>query len=77
MLDLPDAPAAKTGPVTAWREPVIMQTNLPAAPYRNPLFLEKRVYQGSSGRVTLCRSSIESKQRRTSTRGIRCSWRTS
>jgi len=51
MLKLPDAPATETGPVKAWREPVIMQTYLPAAPDPNPLFLEKRVYQGSSGRV--------------------------
>ena len=50
-LQLPDAPAAETGPVKAWEEPVTMRTYLPAAPDRNPLFLEKRVYQGSSGRV--------------------------
>ena len=50
-LILPDAPAGETGPVKAWHEPVVMKTWLPAAPDPNPLFLEKRVYQGSSGKV--------------------------
>ncbi|HEV2213729.1 MAG TPA: DUF5107 domain-containing protein, partial [Terracidiphilus sp.] len=50
-LHLPSAPGEQTGPVKAWQESVVMQTYLPAAPDRNPLFLEKRVYQGSSGRV--------------------------
>ncbi|HLJ75888.1 MAG TPA: DUF5107 domain-containing protein [Acidobacteriaceae bacterium] len=35
----------------AWEEPVVMRTWLPAPPNPNPLFLERRVYQGSSGRV--------------------------
>lgn len=38
-------------PVTVTRESVIFPTYLPAAPDRNPMFLESRVYQGSSGRV--------------------------
>jgi tetratricopeptide (TPR) repeat protein len=50
-LQLPAAPAGETGAVKAWEEPVTMWTYLPAAPDPNPLFLEKRVYQGSSGRV--------------------------
>ena len=50
-LRLPDAPASETGPVKAWEEPVEISTYMPSAPDRNPLFLEKRVYQGSSGRV--------------------------
>ncbi|RXK56583.1 DUF5107 domain-containing protein [Oleiharenicola lentus] len=33
------------------RDTVTLPTWLPAAPDRNPMFLEKRVYQGSSGRV--------------------------
>jgi hypothetical protein len=33
------------------RESVILPTYEPAEPDRNPMFLEKRVYQGSSGRV--------------------------
>lgn len=33
------------------RESVTLPTYEPAAPDRNPMFLEKRVYQGSSGRV--------------------------
>src|SRR5215467_15261554 len=32
-------------------ENVAIPTYLPAAPDRNPMFLEKRVYQGSSGKV--------------------------
>jgi tetratricopeptide (TPR) repeat protein len=37
--------------VKAWTEPVELPTYEPAEPDRNPMFLEKRVYQGSSGRV--------------------------
>lgn len=50
-LELPSAPASEQGPVKAWMQPVTMLTYMPAAPDPNPLFLEKRVYQGSSGRV--------------------------
>ena len=50
-LILPDAPAAECGSVKAWQQPVVMRSYLPAAPDRNPMFLERRVYQGSSGRV--------------------------
>ena len=38
-------------PVTVRRETVVLPTYEPHAPDRNPMFLEKRVYQGSSGRV--------------------------
>jgi tetratricopeptide (TPR) repeat protein len=37
--------------VLAWTEDVVIPTYLPALPDKNPMFLEKRVYQGSSGRV--------------------------
>ena len=50
-LQLPPAPATETGMVKAWEEPVAMHSYMPAAPDPNPLFLEKRVYQGSSGRI--------------------------
>ena len=50
-LQLPAAPASETGAVKAWQEPVVLKTYLPAEPHPNPLFLEKRVYQGSSGKV--------------------------
>jgi tetratricopeptide (TPR) repeat protein len=50
-LRLPEAPASETGPVKVWEQPVLMRTWEPAKPDRNPLFLEKRVYQGSSGKV--------------------------
>jgi tetratricopeptide (TPR) repeat protein len=50
-FDLPPAPAAQTEAVKAWSEPVTIPTYLPMAPDKNPMFLEKRVYQGSSGAV--------------------------
>ncbi len=50
-LRLPPAPVTETGPVKAWEEPVDLLTYLPGEPDPNPLFLERRVYQGSSGRV--------------------------
>ena len=37
--------------VTVRREPVTLPTYEPQAPDKNPMFLEKRVYQGSSGKV--------------------------
>lgn len=37
--------------VAAWSEPVVIPTYPLPPPDRNPLFLEHRVYQGSSGRV--------------------------
>jgi tetratricopeptide (TPR) repeat protein len=50
-FDLPHAPEAQSGSVKAWCEPVTIPTYLPMAPDKNPMFLEKRVYQGSSGTV--------------------------
>ncbi len=50
-FDLPAAPADQTGAVKAWQEAVKIPTYLPHRPDKNPMFLEKRVYQGSSGRV--------------------------
>src|SRR5579871_2596904 len=50
-LELPEAPTDVLGPVKVWQEAVRMQTYEPDKPDRNPMFLEKRVYQGSSGRV--------------------------
>jgi tetratricopeptide (TPR) repeat protein len=50
-LELPSAPAAECGTVKAWSAPVTISTYTPIPPDINPLFLEKRVYQGSSGRV--------------------------
>jgi tetratricopeptide (TPR) repeat protein len=37
--------------VRVWTESVTIPTYMPAAPDLNPMFLEKRVYQGSSGKV--------------------------
>ena len=45
----PVAPA--TVAVRAWVGVMVLPTYLPATPDKNPMFLEKRVYQGSSGRV--------------------------
>jgi tetratricopeptide (TPR) repeat protein len=50
-LLLPDAPPAQLGPVKAWEQDVEILTYAPGAPDRNPMFLERRVYQGSSGKV--------------------------
>ncbi len=50
-LLLPEAPAAQLGPVKAWEQDVEILTYAPGVPERNPMFLERRVYQGSSGKV--------------------------
>jgi tetratricopeptide (TPR) repeat protein len=50
-LELPPAPNCEPGPVKAWKQPISIPTYEPGFPDRNPMFLEKRVYQGSSGRV--------------------------
>lgn len=43
--------AAGPEAVRAWEEEVVIPTYEPSEPDANPMFLEKRVYQGSSGRV--------------------------
>jgi tetratricopeptide (TPR) repeat protein len=50
-ITLPDPPAGLDGPVRAWRQDVKILTWTPEKPDLNPMFLERRVYQGSSGRV--------------------------
>ncbi|MFB9310995.1 tetratricopeptide (TPR) repeat protein [Agromyces hippuratus] len=55
-LILPDPPAAleerlADGAAIAWREGVSMRTYEPGEPDTYPMFLDRRVYQGSSGRV--------------------------
>jgi len=42
---------SKQSTVRIWAEDVVLPTYLVGEPNRNPMFLEKRVYQGSSGRV--------------------------
>lgn len=37
--------------VQVWEEKVIIPTYEAGKPDKNPMFLEKRVYQGSSGRI--------------------------
>jgi hypothetical protein len=51
VVILPDAPPDSHGPVVAWQQAVDILTYEPAKPDLNPMFLEKRVYQGSGGRV--------------------------
>ncbi|WP_455834375.1 DUF5107 domain-containing protein [Pseudarthrobacter siccitolerans] len=53
---LPDAPpdqeaVLETGGVACWSEPVVIDTYAAGNPDRYPLFLDRRVYQGSSGKV--------------------------
>jgi len=51
-IKLPDAPKAiENLPVKAWEETVEIDTYLPITPEPFPMFFEKRVYQGSSGKV--------------------------
>src|SRR5664279_2389404 len=42
---------ARAGTVQVLVEDLVIPTYLPAPPDKNPMFLEKRVYQGSSGKV--------------------------
>jgi tetratricopeptide (TPR) repeat protein len=52
LLHLPEAPDSEDdNEVKAWEQAVEILSYLPAAPDLNPMFLEKRVYQGSSGDV--------------------------
>ena len=37
--------------VRVWTEDIVIPTYMPAAPDLNPMFLERRIYQGSSGKV--------------------------
>jgi tetratricopeptide (TPR) repeat protein len=55
-IDLPAAPADQAaildaGGVACWSEPLWIDTYEPGEPDPYPLFLDRRVYQGSSGRV--------------------------
>src|SRR5437773_6835972 len=51
-LTLPRVPAEqRERPVAAWREPVLIDTYEPAPPCPYPMYLDDRVYQGSSGRI--------------------------
>ncbi len=51
-LRLPARPASLAGAeVAVWSEPVVLPTYLPDLPDRFPAYLDRRVYQGSSGRV--------------------------
>jgi tetratricopeptide (TPR) repeat protein len=66
-LQLPAAPEGERDPVKVWQETVNIFTYLPEPADPNPMFLEKRVYQGSTGRVYplpyIDRISTEGKER--------------
>ncbi len=61
-----------TGAVRAWEESVVLPTYAAGTPDRFPLFLERRVYQGSSGRVYPCpvTGSISAERREQSYRAL-------
>ena len=49
---MPTPAASKNSPTVRTRiENLVLPTYLPDAPDKNPMFLENRVYQGSSGKV--------------------------
>lgn len=55
-ITLPAAPAEQqalldAGGIACWSEPVSVDTYAPEEPDEYPMFLDRRVYQGSSGRV--------------------------
>lgn len=51
-ITLPNTPKKMESlPVAAWEEAVVIDTYLPIHPEPFPMFFEKRVYQGSSGKV--------------------------
>ncbi|WP_203581147.1 DUF5107 domain-containing protein [Microbacterium hibisci] len=55
-IELPDAPAdlraaLRRGEAVAWREPLTIRTYEAGEPSRYPMFLDHRVYQGSSGKI--------------------------
>ena len=54
------APRTSPGAVDAWSEPVVIPTYPTMPADRNPMFLDQRVYQGSAGASTRCRSSTGS-----------------
>ncbi len=51
VLSLPAPPHSERGAVKCWQESVKIFTYLPLPADPNPMFLDKRVYQGSSGKV--------------------------
>ncbi len=50
-IDLPARPAGLDGPAAVWQAPLTLPTYHPELPERYPVYLDRRVYQGSSGRV--------------------------
>ena len=46
---------SRHGPVKMWEEETVIPTYPVGEPIKHPMFLEKRVYQGSSGGVPVSR----------------------
>lgn len=59
-----------------WEEDVVIPTYEIGAPDKNPMFLEKRVYQGSSGKVYPCiRPQKKSVMKRKTRSGMQYIWK--
>lgn len=63
--------------VQIWEEDVIIPTYEVGAPDKNPMFLEKRVYQGSSGKVYPIRMTRPSLRKKRINITVRYIWKTS
>ena len=51
VISLPEKSLSIMKNVIAWREKILVPTYRTGTPEKNPIFLEKRIYQGSSGVV--------------------------
>lgn len=61
--------------VRIWEESVVIPTYEVGAPDKNPMFLEKRVYQGSSGRYIPILPQRSSAMKRKIRHGMQSIWR--
>ena len=74
---LPETPGdIAAAPVAAWSEPVEIDTYDVEAPDLYPAYLDRRVYQGSSGRVYPLPFYERISRPRSRGSGRRCTWRT-
>ena len=78
QIKLPGAPQELRGAVKTSDGAGVDSDIRAAHSDRNPMFIEKRVYQGSSGRICRCPSAIVSPMPRTiAHRGHSCTWKMS
>ena len=76
-IDLPERPTELAeASVATWHEAVVIDSYAPEQPDRYPAYLDRRVYQGSSGRCTRCPSTSVSAGPSTRRHGMRSTWRT-